>query len=83
MRKLGNEKLSKAITSKLTAQDYDLCLRMARDYYIRRKIKSPSVSELTREVLLGVLRRYRSYPDAPSDSIHPMLHRQNTLWKKR
>ncbi|MGA7370001.1 MAG: hypothetical protein WBX01_12800 [Nitrososphaeraceae archaeon] len=83
MRKLGNEKLSKAITTKLTAQDYDLCLRMARDYYIRRKIKSPSVSELTREVLLGVLSRYRSYVGASSDSMHPVLHRQNTLWKKR
>ena len=83
MRKLGNEKLSKAITTKLTAQDYDLCLRMARDYYIRRKINSPSVSELTREVLLGVLRRYRSYAGASSDSMHPMLHRQNTFWKKR
>ena len=41
MQKLGNKKLSKAVSTKLTDEDYELCRRLARDYYINGKIKIP------------------------------------------
>ena len=71
MQKLENKKLSKAVSTKLTAEDYELCRRIAREYYIQMKIKSPSVSELMRLVLSRILDRYRSHPSPPLDGYHP------------
>lgn len=71
MQKLGNKKLSKAVSTKLTDEDYELCRRLARDYYINGKIKYPSVSELIRLHLLRILAPYRSHTNIPWDSSHP------------
>ena len=73
MQKLGNRKLSKAVSTKLTAEDYELCRRIAREYYIQRKIKSPSVSELMRLALSRILDRHRSHPGVPLDAYHPKI----------
>jgi hypothetical protein len=70
---LGNKKLSKAVSTKLTDEDYELCRRMAREYYISGKIEYPSVSELIRLLILRILDSYRSRtnaPNAPLDGQH-------------
>jgi len=54
---MESKKLSKVVSTKLTAEDYDLCRKIAREYYINEKISSPSVSELTRLVLYRMLAR--------------------------
>jgi hypothetical protein len=60
MKRAGDKKLSKAVSTKLTAEDYELCKKIARDYYINGNIKTPSVSELTRFVLAKIFDTYRS-----------------------
>ncbi|MGH9927382.1 MAG: hypothetical protein ACRD5B_18600 [Nitrososphaeraceae archaeon] len=67
---MESKKLSKVVSTKLTAEDYDLCRKIAREYYINEKIKSPSVSELTRLVLYRMLDTYRR-KYIPSDAQHP------------
>jgi hypothetical protein len=61
MKRAGDKKLSKAVSTKLTAEDYELCQKIARDYYISEKIKTPSVSELTRFALDKIFDTYRSH----------------------
>ncbi len=61
VKRLENKKLPKVVSTKVTAQDYDLCRKIAREYYIDEKIKSPSVSELTRLVLFKVLDAHRTH----------------------
>jgi hypothetical protein len=75
LQKLGNKKLSKAVSTKLTAEDYELCRQIAREFYIQKKIESPSVSELTRLALSKILDRHRSHPGIPSDASHPNSYR--------
>ena len=58
MKGAGDKKLSKAVSTKLTAEDYDLCQKIAREYYISGKIKTPSVSELTRFALAKIFNIY-------------------------
>ncbi len=77
MKKMESKKLSKVVSTKLTAEDYDLCRKIAREYYIKEKIKSPSVSELTRLVLYRVLDRHRM--SIPSDAQHPPTIRLSRL----
>jgi hypothetical protein len=50
MKRAGDDKrLSKVVSTKLTDKDYELCQRIARDYYIKGNIiRTPSVSELAR-----------------------------------
>ena len=67
--------LEKKISTKVTAQDYDLCRKIAREYYIDEKIKSPSVSELTRLVLFKVLDAHRPPMNIPKDARHPRSFR--------
>jgi hypothetical protein len=74
MQKLGKKKLSRAASTKLTVDDYDLCQRIARDFYIKEKIKSPSVSELLRLVLSRLLDAYRA-PMGPRGANHPKSFR--------
>jgi hypothetical protein len=74
MQKLGDKKLSRSVSTKLTVDDYELCRRIARDYYIKGKIKSPSVSELTRLILTRLLDAYRD-PMGPRDANHPKSYR--------
>lgn len=74
MQKLGKKRLSRAVSTKLTVDDYNLCRRIARDFYIKEKIKSPSVSELIRLVLSRSLDAYRA-PMAPRDASHPKSFR--------
>lgn len=71
MQRLGNKKLSKAVSTKVTAEDYKICQKKARDYYIHGKIKSPSISELIRLVLSRVLDPHRSHTGIPLDAQHP------------
>ena len=71
MKKLGNKKLSKAVSTKLTAEDYELCLLIAREYYFQRKINSPSVSELIRLALSRILDKYRYRAGIPSEGYQP------------
>ena len=75
MKRAGDKKLSKAVSTKLTAEDYELCQKIARDYYIDGKIKTPSVSELTRFALAKIFDTYPSSPviRAPQP---PQLHSQ-------
>ena len=53
MKRAGDDKrLSKVVSTKLTDKDYELCQRIARDYYIKGNIiGTPSVSELARLAL--------------------------------
>jgi hypothetical protein len=74
MQKLGDKKLSRSVSTKLTVDDYELCRRIARDYYIKGKIKSPSVSELARLILTRLLDAHRD-PMGPRDANHPKLYR--------
>jgi hypothetical protein len=74
MQKIGKKRLSRAVSTKLTVDDYDICRRIARDFYIKEKIKSPSVSELIRFVLSKLLDAYRS-PMGPRDANHPKSFR--------
>jgi hypothetical protein len=60
MKGAGDKKMSKTVSTKLTAEDYELCQKIARQYYIDRKIKTPSVSELTRFALAEIFDVYRS-----------------------
>lgn len=71
MQRLGNKKLSKAVSTKLTDEDYELCRRIAREYYISGKIGYPSVSELIRLLVLKILDSYRSRTKVPWDGQHP------------
>ncbi|MPZ05216.1 MAG: hypothetical protein GEU26_02175 [Nitrososphaeraceae archaeon] len=71
MKRMESKKLSKVVSTKLTSEDYDLCRKIAREYYINEKIKSPSVSELTRLVLYRVLDTYRHRKNIPSDAQPP------------
>jgi hypothetical protein len=54
MKKAGDKKLSEVASTKLTIKDYDLCQKIARDYYFKGKIRMPSVSELTRFALMKI-----------------------------
>ena len=60
MKRAGDKKLSKAVSTKLTAENYELCQKIARDYYISGNIKTPSISELTRFALAKIFDIYRS-----------------------
>ena len=52
MKTAGDKRLSKVVSTKLTDKDYELCQRIARDYYIKGNIiRTPSVSELARLAL--------------------------------
>jgi hypothetical protein len=52
MKRAGDERLSKVVSTKLTDKDYELCQKIARDYYIKGNIiRTPSVSELARLAL--------------------------------
>jgi hypothetical protein len=65
MRRAGNKKMSKTVSTKLTAEDYELCQKIARQYYIDRKIKTPSVSELTRFALAKIFDTVIRAPEPP------------------
>jgi hypothetical protein len=60
MKRAGNKKLSKSVSTKLTSENYELCQKIAREYYISGNIKTPSVSELTRFALAKIFNTYRS-----------------------
>ena len=62
MKRAGDKKLSKVASTKLTVEDYELCQRIARDYYIKGNIRTPSVSELTRLALELILSTRRPSP---------------------
>jgi hypothetical protein len=74
MKRMGDKKLSKAVSTKLTSKDYELCRKIARDYYISGNIDTPSVSELTRFALLRVFEAYRIRMRPPRDAQHPRIH---------
>ena len=59
----GDKRLSKVVSTKVTDKDYELCQRIARDYYIKGNIiRTPSVSELARLALELI---FRSTPPSP------------------
>jgi hypothetical protein len=60
MKRAGDKKMSKTVSTKLTAEDYELCQKIARQYYIDGKIKTPSVSDLTRFALAKIFDTYHS-----------------------
>jgi hypothetical protein len=76
MKRAGDDKkLSKVVSTKLTDKDYELCQRIARDYYIKGNIiRTPSVSELTRLALELILSTRR-----PSPSVDNLLKSQPRL----
>jgi hypothetical protein len=64
MKRAGDGKrLSKVVSTKLTDKDYELCQRIARDYYIKGNIiRTPSVSELARLALELIFSTRRPSP---------------------
>lgn len=64
MKRAGDDKrLSKVVSTKLTDKDYELCQRIARDYYIKGNIlRTPSVSELARLALELIFSTRRPSP---------------------
>jgi hypothetical protein len=71
MKRIGDKKLSKAVSTKLTIKDYELCRKIARLYYINESINTPSVSELTRFALMRVFEAYRVGVKPPRGAVHP------------
>lgn len=71
MKMMGDKKLSKAVSTKLTFEDYELCRKIARVYYINGSITMPSVSELTRFALMRVFEEYRIRMKLPRGAVHP------------
>src|ERR1043166_5669623 len=63
MKRAGEKKLSKVVSTKLTDKDYELCQKIARDYYIKGNIiRTPSVSELARLALELIFSTRRPSP---------------------
>ena len=63
MKRTGEKRLSKVVSTKLTDKDYELCQRIARDYYIKGNIiRTPSVSELARLALELIFSTRRPSP---------------------
>jgi hypothetical protein len=64
MKRTGDYKrLSKVVSTKLTDKDYELCQRIARDYYIKGNIlRTPAVSELARLALELIFSTRRPSP---------------------
>ncbi len=60
MKRSGDNKLSKVVSTKVSIEEYKLCQEIARDCYIKKNIRTPSISELTRLALKEIIRRYRS-----------------------
>jgi hypothetical protein len=75
MQKQGDKKLSKAVSTKLTYEDYELVRRIARESYIKGEINSPSLSELTRVILLRMIDTRRPHKGIPRDAQHPKSYR--------
>ena len=71
MKMIGDKKLSKAVSTKLTIKDYELCRKIARLYYINENINTPSVSELTRFALMRVFEEFRGWVKPPRGAVHP------------
>jgi hypothetical protein len=71
MKMIGDKKLSKAVSTKLTIKDYELCRKIARLYYINENINTPSVSELTRFALMRVFEEFRGGVKPPRGAVHP------------
>ena len=76
MKRAGDDKrLSKVVSTKLTDKDYELCQRIARDYYIKGNIiRTPSVSELARLALELIFSTRR-----PSPTVGNLLKSQPRL----
>ena len=63
MKRAGEKKLSKVVSTKLTDKDYELCQRIARDYYIKGNIlRTASVLELARLALELIFSTRRPSP---------------------
>ncbi len=54
-QKATGEKLERVISTKISATKFELFEKYARDYYIQRKIKQPTVSVLLRGLINGWL----------------------------
>ncbi len=50
-RKVTGEKLEKVISTKITTKKYELLEKYARELYIQKKIKQPTVSVLLRTLI--------------------------------
>ena len=63
MKRAGEKKLSKVVSTKLTDKDYELCQRITREYYIKgNTIRTPAVSELARLALELIFSTRRPSP---------------------
>ena len=63
MKRAGEKKLSKIVSTKLIDKDYELCQRIAREYYIEgNTIRTPAVSELARLALELIFSTRRPSP---------------------
>src|SRR3954454_20610911 len=75
MKRADEKKLSKVVSTKLTDKDYELCQRIARDFYIKGNIlRTPSVSELARLALELIFSTRR-----PSPIVDNLLKSQSRL----
>jgi hypothetical protein len=59
-RKATGEKLEKVISTKISSKKYELFEKYAREYYIKNKIKQPTVSLLLRGLINVWLRKMES-----------------------
>ena len=78
MKRAGDKKLSKVASTKLTIKDYELCQKIARDYYFKGKIRMPSVSELTRFALMKIFdtERPRFIERPLKPNVPKVIHRE-------
>ena len=53
-------KFPKVVATKLTKEEYELCQKIRRQYYIDEYIKKPTNSELIRFALKEIFKKYRS-----------------------
>src|SRR3954451_3042538 len=75
MKRAEEKILSKVVSTTLTDKDYELCQRIARDFYIKGNIlRTPSVSELARLALELIFSTRR-----PSPIVDNLLKSQSRL----
>ena len=59
-RRISGQKLEKVISTKISAKNYELVEKYARELYIQKKIRQPTVSVLLRALINMWLRNFET-----------------------
>ncbi len=59
-RRVSGQKLEKVISTKISAKNYELVEKYARELYIQKKIRQPTVSVLLRALINKWLRNFET-----------------------